>query len=328
MPAEVDSDRATDVTVAIAPLMELESAICGVCGTRGKRWEGLVDQIRADPVLTERTAEFWGDGQEWLELFLLLDRAGLALSADPEDVIGRLPELASKRFDVPGLPSEDSGAREMVQDRIDRLAGSPALREKYAAILHDLWAVARPTWEQGGRATAQAMARRIEARLATGETPLDVLPSRHLARNDAYRGLLESGSPIVITPLGLSSKVKYILQAEGGAVYVGFGSEAERPDEDKRKRREEAAAAFKVLSDPTRLGILEYFLGHPASVSDLARTFDVSQPTISAHVKALRQAGLLHSQPRGTHTLYRADRQAVRDFIEKHAAGLLDRAGW
>lgn len=70
------------------------------------------------------------------------------------------------------------------------------------------------------------------------------------------------------------------------------------------------APAFKALGDPVRLRLLSLIASHTggeACVCDISPTFDLSQPTISHHLKVLREAGILHSQRRGTWVYYRAD---------------------
>lgn len=302
--------------------MELESTVCGLVGAhRGKRG-GLCELlIEEHGPLADRLAGFWNDRHvEWVELFVLLEEAGLTLEPDPEPVIRELPRILAKRFRVPELPSEDERIRGVVQARLDRLAESKTLRGEYVSLIGDLWGVAGREWRERGKGEAEALAASVESRLRAGESVVDILPAKHIALNDAMRPLL-NGNQVVITPLGLDSSAKYILQANSGPVYVGFGDGGDRM-EQKRQRREEAAAAFKVLSDPTRLGILEYLLHVPASVSDLARAFDVSQPTISAHVKLLRDAGLLSSTRKGAHTLYSANQEALRGSVERATESL------
>ncbi|WP_327071423.1 ArsR/SmtB family transcription factor [Kitasatospora sp. NBC_01302] len=67
------------------------------------------------------------------------------------------------------------------------------------------------------------------------------------------------------------------------------------------------ARMFKALSDPVRLRLLSLIASHEggeACVCDLTGPFDVSQPTISHHLKVLREAGLVDSERRGTWVYY------------------------
>jgi len=59
--------------------------------------------------------------------------------------------------------------------------------------------------------------------------------------------------------------------------------------------------AFAALADPTRRGILARLRQGVATVSELVHSFDLTQPTISAHLKVLREAGLI-SQTRVAQT--------------------------
>src|SRR5437764_2262310 len=66
------------------------------------------------------------------------------------------------------------------------------------------------------------------------------------------------------------------------------------------------AERFRALADPTRVAIVNRLSGaDELCVCDLTATFDLSQPTISHHLKILREAGLVESSRRGTWAYYR-----------------------
>jgi ArsR family transcriptional regulator len=68
------------------------------------------------------------------------------------------------------------------------------------------------------------------------------------------------------------------------------------------------AGVFKALSDPIRLRLLSLIASHDggeACVCELTGFFNVSEPTISHHLKALREAGLVTSQRRASWVYYR-----------------------
>ncbi|WP_367039292.1 metalloregulator ArsR/SmtB family transcription factor [Streptomyces sp. Je 1-332] len=70
----------------------------------------------------------------------------------------------------------------------------------------------------------------------------------------------------------------------------------------------ELARVFKALGDPVRLRLLSIIAsreGGEICVCDLTPAFDLSQPTISHHLKLLKQAGLIDSERRGTWVYYR-----------------------
>jgi ArsR family transcriptional regulator, arsenate/arsenite/antimonite-responsive transcriptional repressor len=70
----------------------------------------------------------------------------------------------------------------------------------------------------------------------------------------------------------------------------------------------ELAQAFKAVSDPVRLRLLSLIASHAggeACVSELTTGFERTGPTISHHLKVLRQAGLIEGRRRGTWVYYR-----------------------
>ncbi|WP_439082542.1 ArsR/SmtB family transcription factor [Streptomyces sp. WL006] len=73
------------------------------------------------------------------------------------------------------------------------------------------------------------------------------------------------------------------------------------------EQAEELAKVFKALGDPVRLRLLSMIAsraGGEVCVCDLTPAFDLSQPTISHHLKLLRQAGLIGCERRGTWVYY------------------------
>ena len=80
---------------------------------------------------------------------------------------------------------------------------------------------------------------------------------------------------------------------------------ADAPPLPKREA-EQAARLFRALADPTRVSIVNRLAAaEECCVCDLNAAFDLSQPTISHHLKVLRDAGLVESQRRGTWAYYR-----------------------
>ncbi|HEY2696619.1 MAG TPA: metalloregulator ArsR/SmtB family transcription factor [Pseudonocardiaceae bacterium] len=68
------------------------------------------------------------------------------------------------------------------------------------------------------------------------------------------------------------------------------------------------ARVFKALGDPVRLRLLSLIASHAggeACVCDLTDAFDLTGPTISHHLKVLREAGIIDGERRGTWVYYR-----------------------
>lgn len=77
------------------------------------------------------------------------------------------------------------------------------------------------------------------------------------------------------------------------------------------------AASFKALGDPVRLRLLSLIAAHDggeACVCDLTGAFELSGPTISHHLKVLREAGLIDSERRGTWVFYRVVPDSLREL--------------
>ena len=76
--------------------------------------------------------------------------------------------------------------------------------------------------------------------------------------------------------------------------------------------RDQLAARFKALADPTRVAIVNVLsAADEVCVCNLTETFELSQPTISHHLKILREAGLVESSRRGTWAYYRLVPEAI-----------------
>jgi len=90
------------------------------------------------------------------------------------------------------------------------------------------------------------------------------------------------------------------------------GPEAEPLSETER---EAIATRFKALADPTRVAIINCLsAADEVCVCNLTDTFDLSQPTISHHLKILREAGLVESSRRGTWAYYRLVPEAIDEL--------------
>jgi ArsR family transcriptional regulator len=78
----------------------------------------------------------------------------------------------------------------------------------------------------------------------------------------------------------------------------------EVPDEEESNQ---VAAAFRALGDPVRVRLLSILLRAPdgkACACDLVDPVARSQPTVSHHLKVLREAGLVSATRRGTNIWY------------------------
>jgi ArsR family transcriptional regulator len=82
---------------------------------------------------------------------------------------------------------------------------------------------------------------------------------------------------------------------------------------------ERIAPLLKALADPVRLRLMSLIASHAdgeACVCDLHEAFDLSQPTISHHLKVLHEVGLLDRTKRGVWVYYRTTAAALTDLAE------------
>ena len=80
---------------------------------------------------------------------------------------------------------------------------------------------------------------------------------------------------------------------------------------------ERIAPLLKALADPVRLRLLSLVASHAdgeACVCDLNDAFELSQPTISHHLKVLHESGLLDRSKRGVWVYYRVQPAALADL--------------
>jgi len=81
-----------------------------------------------------------------------------------------------------------------------------------------------------------------------------------------------------------------------------------------QEQAEQVAPLLKALADPVRLRLMSLVASHAggeACVCELNDAFDLSQPTISHHLKVLHDAGLLDREKRGVWVYYRARTNAL-----------------
>jgi ArsR family transcriptional regulator, arsenate/arsenite/antimonite-responsive transcriptional repressor len=90
---------------------------------------------------------------------------------------------------------------------------------------------------------------------------------------------------------------------------------------------ERATADLEILANPIRMQLLDMLARKEGTVCvcDLEAAVPVKQPTVSHHLKVLREAGLVHSEKQGLYAYYRVNRDALnglRDRIAERLATL------
>ena len=86
----------------------------------------------------------------------------------------------------------------------------------------------------------------------------------------------------------------------------------------EREQAERMGAVAKALGDPIRMQLVDVLRKHPgtACVCELVPLFDLSQPTVSHHLKVLRDAGIVGSERRGLWAFYYVNHDALEEVSE------------
>jgi DNA-binding transcriptional ArsR family regulator len=73
---------------------------------------------------------------------------------------------------------------------------------------------------------------------------------------------------------------------------------------------------FQTLADPTRRRLFESLTRGEAAVKELTARFDISQPAVSQHLAALKDAGLVRARREGRHVYYRVEPQGMKPLLD------------
>ena len=320
------SDGSEPAGVKVRPSAPLELMWIVHNGEASHELEGPMASLDAIRVqLGPKLRSFWGDGvRGCTETVVLAQRSGTMFDLDLERFFARFDEAAAVSGN-PSLQSETPSERTATYARLERLRTDAALRDQYKALLRAAWEPVRVEWETEGR-------RAVLKVVADWESRLD--------RGTAYRTLLEReriwpGRPeledladaaaaegrLVLTP-GWFFGLIHVVEIDG-TLYLG--RRFRTPDQEGARRlvAKEVAGNLKALADPTRVGIVLWLASHPASITEIARHFKLSQPTVSGHVQVLREAGLLEEKAAGRSSVLTVTEQRLKDLLVSAEDALL-----
>lgn len=94
--------------------------------------------------------------------------------------------------------------------------------------------------------------------------------------------------------------------------------------------QDEPSRVLQALADPSRRAIFESLAHGELAVKDLTARFDISQPAISQHLAALKEAGLVTGRREGRRVFYRVEPRGMEpliDWIAHYRAFWMDRVG-
>lgn len=315
MPLAADSNLPIPgVEVEVSAVVDLYVFISGF----HRNMHELPAELSPSEAMASRLTAFWNEPEaecgSFDELLVLAAIGGLLVTGDSVDpLLEALPDLASRPVPRLRLRTEQEDTRERVRRHLDALRDQAGLRDAYVALLRDAAAEMRLRLA-GWTPRLQERAAWYRERLADGEDVLSLAPARHLALLPRYRGLVDEAirdGRVLLVP-NLSNDLIYDLP---GVMLMGLRIALDDPVEEARRRTVKIAERLRPLGDPTRLAIAAYLSSQPASVSGLARAFGLAQPTVSAHVRQLRTAGLLDSTRAHGMTEFRLAARRVADLF-------------
>jgi ArsR family transcriptional regulator len=249
--------------------------------------------------LGERVLNFWSDRLTcFVEAEILAQHAGCigvtdftVFRAEAEAALATLP------LDLE-LGSESAADREIILARLAALKGSAALQRDYFDLLAEISSILAPWWGSEGVAAAKRAVADVQTSLSRGVPWHQVVTSqcetfiRHMPEIIERS---EAGHPIVLAACALFGRGLYLELPD--CTLVGFGVAG--AVQEARARTSVIVPPLRALADPTRLAIFDYLKSGPVAMRDIAQAFSLSQPTVSVHIKRLREAGLVTAERRG-----------------------------
>jgi DNA-binding transcriptional ArsR family regulator len=302
------------------------SLACDLCWTistigRPSRWAKqpmLASLVAGHEDLAERVRTFWADEQTetcYTEMLVLAHHGGALRETSAAALFAAIAQA------VPTVPTDLELASESPEDRaiflqrLRLLKASPDLVRSYLALLAEVWALADALW-QSSRARIEESGRRALRQIEGAGT---INPDRagecatFQAMLPSINARVDSGHSLVVVPCLFFGNSLYLEFPD--LILIGTG--VDHDDLAARARTEPLARRLKTLADPTRLALLHYLAVTPSSVGQLATSFGLAQPTVSMHVKSLREAGLVRSVRHEGRLQLSAEPEAVDALVDE-----------
>jgi len=314
----IQSERAQAINFRVTPSAPLE--LMWVLHNSGADHELKSRFATTEPIRLAygpTVSAFWPDQiRGFTEMVVLAERSGSLHDSEMRGFFAGVERAATSNAATPSLLSESPAERSAIGRRLEVLRTDADVRARYISLLKEVWEAVRVEWEQTGRAAVIAATREWQKQLAEGITYPDLLertrlwPARpdleEVADADAADGRM------VLTPGWFFGDI-HVVELDGW-MYLGRGIRS-HSDADQRHTAEHVAKTLKAFADPTRLAILMSLARQPASVTEIARNFKLSQPTVSAHVQLLREAGVVEDRPAGRSSLLSVREESVREAL-------------
>jgi DNA-binding transcriptional ArsR family regulator len=312
------------VSAAASMATDLSWLLCGAAKQSMRdRYPQLAQIFSGREGLSERVRTFWGDGAQdesaeatsFTEMHILSHYAGALYETDADALWGALEQGVHAVPDELDVPSESPEELAVYRDRFRRLRESPALLRAYIDLMKEVWEPVADMWRQALPLIEEA-GKHVVTQYESGMA-LDVLitPGCEIFRErlPEIEANAEAGKPLVFVPCLFFGSSMYLDFPDLVVIGTGVGP----GDRAARVRTESVARRLKAVADPTRLAILHCLATAPSTVGELAVLFRLAQPTVSMHVKVLRENGLVRSERRSGRLRLSADSAAVESLLDE-----------
>jgi DNA-binding transcriptional ArsR family regulator len=283
-----------------------------------------VKNLRA-PVMA-RARRIWNDSLAGCpELLPAADQADSVRDDDNSRLLAWLTTGAGGRpITDYELLSEPAADRSAIRLRLRRLKEEVETRRAYRDLIAEVWQLAAGEWKQRGRRVVLEACDRWRSRLESGAAIEDLVPPRHPLTYADWLGfddIFQVRAEFALSPLYFCLSGGLVVDLTDH-VFIAVPASDLLPI---RKLRDAAFVAdrLRVLAEPTRVHILIQLLAAPAGVMDLARALRMSQPTVSGHLKVLRNAGLIQSRRAAHRTVFVGSRRRIERLLEDARATIV-----
>jgi DNA-binding transcriptional ArsR family regulator len=313
------------MTAKPSPSVELDWALSGALRVTRETQPALWDFYQQHPELAERVRGLWGPAETlsypcFLELSALAFGGGLLFGLDNGTFVSRLGELCLDAPEDLAFAAEAPADRTRLHRRLYLLRNDERVRDNYVEVVAEVWDALRGIWESEGRAAVDSTVTEVVLSLRGQLDPAE-LAMKYLERNactnisrDDMTRLIEGlgdGGELVFVPAFFTAKG---LVADLPGLLI-IGMPAKPVAVAARARTESLARRLKAIADPTRLAILDALMQRDMSITEVTNLFGLAQPTVSNHVKQLRDAGVVTSSSDGKRRQLTVRREVVSEII-------------
>lgn len=318
MPILESTRRTTGIVVAASAPLELMWVLHD-CGARHELTGPFASLERTRLELGAQITSLWPDGvRGFTDAMVLAQRSGTMLDLDLDRFFANLDRVMQAPPETqPFLRCEQPADRDAILARLERLRTDAGLRQRYRSLLETVWDSVSVEWESEGRRAATEAVVDWSRRLKEGADYHELMGrDRIWPRRPELDTLADSAAAegrLVVSPGWFFGLIH--VEDLDGTVYIGRGIRAGEEAQIQKEVAAKVAGRLKALGDPTRVGIFMWLASRPASVTEVASHFKLSQPTVSQHVQVLRDAGLVAEKAAGRSAILSVSEDRLKEFF-------------